>query len=225
MSISATDISNLALQLVRGNLKLNNLNTDTSAAAKLLQVVYPLKQAELLRARPWTFTKAQATLVPLATNPNPVWAFSYTPPTDMLYPRRILGVTQNILLSQAFSPIGNIITDVGTLYAPQTDNNNSIVRFEMMEGVLFTNMPNAILEYSQNVLTESSYPPKFVWALAYAVAAEIAPSLSAGDPFQMAPKLASESKRRFDECAAEEGNQKVWFTPDAEVIRARGGSW
>lgn len=220
-----TDVCNLSLSLLRGNLRITNFTTGTDATTKLLQLVYPLKQNELLRARPWTFTKQQAALTGVIQNPNPVWAFSYVPPTDMLFPRRILSVMQSTFGTLNTPLPGNSIVDIGTIFTPQVDSTGSIVPFDLMEGLIYTNMPQAVLEYSQNVLTETSYPARFIWALAYAVAAEIAPSLSGGDPFNIMPKLMAEATKRLNEAAAEEGNSKVAKPPDSEFILGRGGFW
>lgn len=220
---SSTDIVNLALSLLKSNLQITNLSTEPGAIGKLARLWYPIKRDELLTSRPWSFCKKTFQLVQVATNPTPVWAFSYQEPTDCLFPRRILGVTTNVVGTLSFNLPSNSLTDIGNLYAPQVDTPQSAIPFEVAQGLIFTNQMNAILEYTQQVLSEGSYPPKFTLALAYSLAAEMAPTLTDGDPFGIGSKMESKAKQKYNEAAAEDLNAKVSFQPDAEALRARRG--
>lgn len=194
--------------LLKSGLTITNLSTEQTTTAKTCRAFYEIKRDELLTWRPWNFNKITAQGVVVEQNPNPVWAFSYQKPSDCLLMRRILGVSSNTVGTLSFSVPANSLIEVGSLYAPQTDSQYSAVPFEVAENLVFTNQPNALFEYSQSGTAEGTWPPKFVMALAYALAAMLAPTLTDGDPFQLGARCQGESNRLLNEMAAQNLNER-----------------
>lgn len=205
---SSTDVCNTALAFLKSGLQITNVDTEQTTTARNCRLLYPLKRDELLTWRPWNWTKVTAQGVVVEQNPNPVWAFSYQKPSDCFLMRRILGVSSNTVGTLSFSVPANSLIEVGSLYAPQTDSQYSAVPFEVAEGLVFTNQPNAIFEYSQSGIPEGQWPAKFVLALAYALASVLAPTLTDGDPFGLGARCAGESNRLLNEMAAQNLNER-----------------
>lgn len=214
---SSTDICNLALKLLKSGLEISNVDTEQTTTAKTCRAFYAIKRDELLAWRPWGFNKTTAQLVEVDTNPTPVWAFSYQVPTNCAFVRRILGVTVNFVGSLDFqTPTSSALVEVGSLYAPFTDNPQTAVAFEVVGDLIYTNQPNAQAEYSMLAVPEGSWPPKFVLAMAYAMAGVLAPTLMDGDMMGAGQRCEATSNRLLNEMAAAELNQRYRPPPLAE---------
>lgn len=218
---SKTDIVNIALARLKQNLQITNLDTDFTSVGKLARLLYPLKLDELQSIRPWNFNKTTATLVQVAQNPTPVWAFSYAYPSDCLFLRRILSVIANSVGTLSFQQPSNAIIEMGTVYAPQMDNRQSVVPFEIVNGLIYTNQTNAQAEYTYRNTDEGTWPSSFVTAMSYALAADFAPTLTDGDPYGLTGKMMQLAQAALNSASQQDGNQAVQISPDAESIQQR----
>lgn len=212
---------NLALLHLGAGLQITSLTTEQTSVAKSARMIYNIKRDELQAARPWNFNKFTAQLVLVTTAPNPVWAFAYQYPSDCLFARRILGTMTSVVGTPQFQLPANAITNVGNMYAPQVDTASTAVKFEVAEGQIFTNQANAILVYSQRNTNEDSWPQRFVWAMSYAIASVLAPSLTNGDPFGLGPKMAAMAEKTLKEAAREQANERLQIQPPSEFEEVR----
>jgi hypothetical protein len=217
---SATDVCNLALMHLKTGLRIGNIATDTTETGLACALIYPLVRDDFQNSRPWNFCKKTASLVPVAQNPNNVWAFSYTYPPDCLYFRRIQalmttpGDQNNVVPSSAMVNFGSVTT-------PQMDTQQSAIAFEVADGLIYTNQPNAIGEYTFRNEDEGTWPVTVVIAMSYAVAAMLAPIVTDGDPFNMIGKMEQLAKIKTDIAAAQNANERMAPPPDSEFTRIR----
>lgn len=156
---STTEIANLALAAVGHNEQIASLETDTSTAADILRLQYPMRRKALLRAHPWNFAIRRATLAQLSAAPNHKWAHQYTLPVDCL---RVLSTSWE---EQGYNSRDPYMTaglwDVsGTPY--RVENNR-----------LMCNEAGVSIEYVADVTDTTLFDAAFTDALVYAVAAAI----------------------------------------------------
>jgi hypothetical protein len=78
---SETDIANLALGLLEEAL-ITSYADDTGAVARLCRLHYPITRDTLLRAHPWNFAIARASLAADSAPPSSGWLYQYTLPAD-----------------------------------------------------------------------------------------------------------------------------------------------
>ena len=83
MAISETSIANQALARL-GAERLNNIDTDTSVAARHAREHYAQTRDALLRSHWWRFASARATLAPDSSDPSFEYDHQYLLPNDFL---------------------------------------------------------------------------------------------------------------------------------------------
>lgn len=198
---STTEIANMAISLLGVGKSIANLDTENSAEARACRIFFENVRDSVLSDYPWGFCTKYATLALVETSPNIEWGFSYRYPSDALQMRRILSGIRN-------------------------DNQDSRVPYRIAQDssglLLFTDQPNAQIEYTVLVEAVEFYPAKFVAALAYRLAASVASRLTTGDPYkrevrclQFYGQMLSEAQAGdFDEAQPER-------PPESEFIRGR----
>jgi hypothetical protein len=201
MAASKTVIANLALSHLGVGKDIANLESENSAEARACRRVYNTLRDEVLRAFHWPFATKIASLALIAENPNDEWAYSYVYPTDCLEFRRILSGIRN-------------------------DTRQSLVPYRISNSgsqiVLFTDQANAIGEYTFREEVTERYPSDFVMALSALIAGYIAPQLSSGDPFKMAPRAFDLYASTIATAKANALNEEKYEEEqDSEFIRAR----
>lgn len=162
MALSETEIANLALRHLGQGVEISDLSTDPTAAGRALRKFYADARDELLREADWSFARKYAPFVLIAQDPpeaSPEWGYSYQVPPDAL---RVLKIRSGLRPGLAEPPIP----------------------FEVVEGgKLYTTIEDAKAIYTARVTNPASYPADFTLALSLRLAAYIAPSVTAGDPF------------------------------------------
>lgn len=218
---SSTDICNLALMHLKSALRVGNISTGTSEMEQICSVVYPIIRDKFQSDRPWNFCKATAALVPVAVNPNPVWAYQYAYFPDCLFFRRILPLVSTPGSEiEIVTPPGSLV-NFGALQAPQEDTEQSMVPFETDGSYVYTNMPNAVGVYTRRNENEQTWPAQVVLAMSYAVAEELAPVVTDGDPFNMIEKMRALAQQKANEAAASNANERVLRQNLSEFTRGR----
>lgn len=218
---SATDICNLALLHLKSALRVGNISTGKSEMEQICSIVYPIVRDKFQADRPWSFCKKTAALVQTATNPNPVWAYGYAYFPDCLFFRRILPLVSTPgSQTEIVTPPGSLVT-FGALQSPQEDVEQTVVPFETDGVTIFTNMPNAVGVYTQRNTNEGTWPAQVVLAMSYAVAEELAPAVTDGDPFQMIEKMRALAQQKANEAAASNANERVVRQSLSEFTRRR----
>lgn len=159
-----TEIANLALSHLGVGKEISNLDTDQSSEGAVLRRFYETAKDSTLRDFNWPFATKFRTLALVSENPTTEWIYSYTYPTDCLKIRRILS-------------------------GIRTDTRQSRVPYRIVRSdaslLIYTDAETAVLEYTMRADDPGQYPPDFVMALSFRLAHYIAPTVTAGDPFQL----------------------------------------
>lgn len=199
MITDETALFNLALNAVGARDNLSH-TSDRDRGAEVCRLWYPVIRDQILRASFWPSCRRSRRLAVLATagagdwvegQPDPGFAFSYSTPSDMLYPRFFSDFTR---------------FDVGT-----QDGNKKILQ---------SNTPNAILIYTFRNELISMWESSLQMAVVYGLAANIAMPLTgkinrASGLIQQANSLILEA--RSD--ASNESNNQYETIPDWIAIR------
>lgn len=197
MATSDTEICNQALAHCMLSTGITSL-TENSTPARACLLFYAQARDELLEEFSWPFARKQAALALIASNPTNEWAYSYAMPTNALGIRRM--------------QIGSTRVDTSTSRAP----------YARVGSLIYTDMPSAIIEYTERVTAVERFPPSFVAALAYKLASMIAAMVTGGDPQKLGIVAYEKYLRERNNAmlaAASEGAPDL--VPDADVILAR----
>jgi hypothetical protein len=156
MAISIT-VCNLALGELRAPPIADIDEATTEAAECRRYYAHCLKL--LLERFDWSFATRIAALAELTVNPRASeWAHAYMLPATMATAQRLV------------PPVGGWPVAAGTLPAAPVLTRPFIIE----DGVLFSQVPDAILEYTTREVSEADMPALFGDALAYALAARLA---------------------------------------------------
>lgn len=158
MAYSVVAIANLALMRVGVLQRIDSLD-EAGATATAVNAVYDHCVAATLSDFPWPFAATSAALGLVETDPNTDWTYSYAVPSDCLNVRRVVSA------------------------AGRADANRIpfVVGYGTAGRLLFTDEPQAVLEYTINLTEPSQFDASFVDALAWRIAAEISFPLSVSD--------------------------------------------
>lgn len=160
-----TEICNLALSHLNYGVEIASLDEDTEEA-NACRRVYETARDELLRDYEWPFATKFAALAEVEADPTDEWGYSYRYPSDCKFFRRIVS-------------------------GQRTDTNQTAVPYRIgrdSQGLLiYTDEADAEAEYSYAETDSGRFPPDFVVALSYRIAAYVAPRLAGGDPFKLGP--------------------------------------
>ena len=139
---SKVSISNLALTILGAD-RITSLE-DNAENAKRLTAIFDDALKDVLRAHPWNFALARATLAQLATTPLFEYDYEFQLPGDCL---RVLSVNDGT----------NIITD-----------------FKVEGRKLLCDDTTIKIKYIANITDPNQYTSQFIYVLASRLAAEIA---------------------------------------------------
>lgn len=198
---SSVEICNLALSHLGIAKEIADLDTERSEEAAACRRFYEPTVRKILAGFPWPFATRFMDLALVEEDPTEEFSYSYRYPADCLKIRRIRsGARQDSLASRVtFRIVGD---DAGKL--------------------IYTDMEDATIEYTANPDDTSQFDDLFVDAVSYYLAFQMAPRLTAGDPF----KLGEQSARMFQVTMAEAKANVLQekqddFPLEAEAIRGR----
>jgi hypothetical protein len=199
---SDVEICNLALSFIGTGTEIASF-TERSPEARACNQFYEVARDEMLREWPWPFAGKAATLGEVDEDPalfsDDGWAYSYRYPSDCLFARRIIS--------------GVPVDQQGTRV------DYKIVQDD--EGLLIlTNAAEAILEYTYRAEDTVRFPSDFVLALAYRIAAYIAPRL-AKDPSRVAPLVMAMYDKSCAKARRAAGNEEKHTVSESEFIDGR----
>ena len=198
---STTQIANMALSLLGISKSIANLDNENSAEAKACRIFYENTRDTVLSDFPWPFAGKFADLALVETSPNDEWGYSYRYPTDALQIRRIL------------SGIRNDNQDSRVVYKIASDDSGLLI---------FTDQVDAQIEYTKLITAVEFYPQVFVRAMAYHLAAAIAPRLTAGDPFKREQRCYQLYQATLEAAQAKVlDEEQPDNPPESEFIRGR----
>ena len=204
MAISIT-VCNLALGELRAP-AIADIDEATIEAAECRRY-YPHCLKLLLERFDWSFAARIASLAELTVNPRASeWAHAYALPADLATAERLVPPANGWPGASARLPAAPILARP----------------FIVEDGMLFSQVPDAILEYSTRDVTEAAMPGLFVDALAYALAARLAVPLR--DSRETKGQLLQQAEIAAQRAIADDINRQPnrdMPAPD-EVAAARG---
>ncbi len=143
---SMISIWNLALGHIGQDANVSDPN-EQSMEAEYCRNFYPVARDTALEDFAWTFASKRANLGLLSSTQEP-WLYAYALPADCLKPRRVLP------------------------QEPCNDQEN--LHFLVENGVVYTNVKDAVLVYTYNLTDTTKFSPKFVLALSRLLASFLA---------------------------------------------------
>ncbi len=206
MASSTTEICNLALRHLACGKEIGTLATDRSEEGAALRRFYSISLDKILRDFYWPFATKLAALGEVTSSedddhPTEEWAYQYQVPSDCLRFRKIQSGIRNDTRASRI-PYREAYGDSGT--------------------VIYTDQADAVGEYTVRVEDVLRFPPDFVMALSRLIAHHVAPSVTRGDPFQMAKAnleaYLMEASRASANAANEEQPDEL---PETASINAR----
>lgn len=200
---SKTKIANLALGRIGASKQIRNVDTETTREAVVTRLFMDEDILFVLRDFPWPWATAYVALALVAgsttENAVPDWRYAYRYPTDCLYARRI-----------AIESLGR--------------NNPKPPPFRIgrdAQGkLIYTNEPEAVLEYTAQITDPEEFDPMFTSMLAWKVGAGQAPSLSRiKDMAETCMQMYEIEKTKAQSRALNEGQQEDPI--ESELVRSR----
>lgn len=200
---STTEIANMAISHLGVGTRILNLETEKSAEAAACRTFFDMARDKCLRDFHWPFATRIEALGLIEELPNNEWGYSYAYPSDCLMFRKIQSGLRN----------DSRQTRVSYREAQKADQK-----------VIFTDMPNAIGEWTIRYEDTANWPADFILAFSYLLAHFVAPRLTGGDPFKLGEAALAKYSLEIGNAKANSSNEDQ---PDEEVesefIRAREG--
>lgn len=166
---SVVQLCNMALSHIGSEARVSSISPpDGSVEAGHCAMFYDLARTELLEPGNWAFSLKRATLAEV-TNPSMGWAYAYAKPSNCLRALRILRPSIAITVFTQDLAVAPHAADSGT--AP----------FDIEGEVIFTNEPDAVLVYVQDVTDSTKFPASFTSALSYLLASYLAGPILKGN--------------------------------------------
>lgn len=200
--MTKTELANMALGHLGVDRAIADLDTEQSRDAKIIRMYYENARRQTLRDFPFPCITVITDLALVEPDPNDEWKYSYQYPADCLQLRRI---------PNGFSRI---------------DTEKTKVPYRVARGVsgkvVYTNMPNAKIEYTYNETNIDRLDDDVVMVMSLRLAHYIAPKLTGGDPFKMGQRALQlyyleGSKASSNALNEEQKDEDI----DADIIRAR----
>lgn len=121
--------------------------------------------ADLIGEHDWGHVRRRIALAAVANDREGEWGYAYAFPDEMISPIRLI---RNY---DAPSAADVIVTPL--LYWPLLDLGYMEIPYTLADGVLYTDLDSAILEYSTDAVEPTKWPPLFAQAVIRLLAARI----------------------------------------------------
>ena len=201
MASTKLDICNLALVHLGIGKLVTDFDNDRTTEAITLRAVYDIVRDQVLSDFNWPFaTKIQA-LTLIEEDPVDEWRYSYEYPHDCLRLRRLVGSGR--------VPTRDTVEPHRVVHGPTGK-------------AIYTDLVDAIAEFTLDVNSESRFTSDFVMAFSLKLATIMAPRITAGDNSAMVTRLFQNYAYELSRAQANASNEGgLDIEPDAEYIRAR----
>lgn len=200
---SNTGIANLAISHLGIGKEIENLDSDKSQEANAIRRYYDTALEMALQDYPWPFARRFQTLSLVSENPTTEWVYAYRYPSDCLDLRRLL------------SGIRNDTRQSRVEYWIVSDSGGKLI---------YTDLKNAIAEYTYKVESPEYYPSDFILSFSYQLAMLAASRLTAGDPFNLIEKVSKLYEMHMSRARRRNQNEEQRAElPNSEFIRSREG--
>lgn len=155
-------------------------------AARECNLWYKTVVRQVLTSHHWGLATVRTLLAQEATNDRPgEWMYAYVPPSDMAFP---------VSVGPDLSATSTISYYAGLNYILATLNGRPVFRFE--KGVLFSNEPNAALDYVSFNITEQDFNEAVEGLVVLFLAAQLARSVAKDD--KLAESLHNEGLNKMN---------------------------
>lgn len=121
--------------------------------------------ADLLGMHDWTFVRRRLPLAAIPNDREGEWAYAYALPDEIVSP---IALVRDLTAS---SVPGIVITPM--LYWPVASVGYELIDYTLADGTLYTNLEEAILEYSIDAVEPNKWHPLFAQAVIRLLAARI----------------------------------------------------
>lgn len=148
---SAVDLCNVALSHLGARAQVSSINPpDGSVEAGYCARFYPIARREVIEVANFSFVKTRAVLAEV-TNTSEVWQYAYAMPSDCIKALRVLNAGSVAELDTLW-PLDDVLLGNSSTERGSSD-------FELEDGVLRTNEPDAVLLYKKDVTDTSKFTP------------------------------------------------------------------
>lgn len=171
---SDVDICNIGLAHLGAEAQVASISPpDGSVEAGLCARFYPIARKELLEDQQWAFSKRRVQLAEV-DNTSTVWKYAYATPAGMINALRVLRL-KYVNDASLLWPAGSYLTyNFDWQAVDELFTERGSADFEIENGVLRTNEPEAVLLYTADVTDTTKYSAKFVSAFGMLMAAYLA---------------------------------------------------
>lgn len=206
---SLTQIANEAIAELPAHAitSLDDGSRDAEECAKFLPGIV----SEMIGYHDWDFVRRRVALAEVTNDRPGEWSKAYALPGQMGSPIKLVrpqSATGQFAFAtgEGLTLIDVIVTPV--LFWPTTQLPHAAIDYEIANGVLYTDLAEATLEYSLDTLDPSSWPALFQQAVITALAARIArPLLGSGvSPGEMRERKMY-ARMALDEAVADDLNR------------------
>jgi hypothetical protein len=214
---SRLEISNQAVALIRAK-AIQSLQ-ETSLEARECNRFFPQVVSEMLEGpHDWSFANRRVVLAQIANTRESEWLYAYAVPSDMGSPIRVIPDLESLGLGLPVPLPGNPYAET---WAGMIAPYEAVYRIE--NGVIYTNVETATLEYGINSIDEVVLPALVVRALAHDLAARLAVPVK-GDT-KLETKRQQEADLFWDRAMADDQNRHPQRYGDyiSEAMAARAG--
>ena len=214
---SVSDICNMALSHVGSDTVVTSITPpDGSVEAGYCARFYPIARTEGLEDNAWTWSKTRVELATVA-NPSAVWLYAYALPSDCLIAKRVL--QKSTIFDYVVWPFTSVVTADELQFWTERGSAD----FEIENGVILTNEPEAVLLYTRDIRDTTKFSTGFVVYLSYLLAAYLAGPILKGQPGAQASaafrQAADRMKARASTHDANQSAERAEHVP--EFIRRR----
>lgn len=157
---SKVDICNLAISHLGVGKSIATFDTERSEEASACRTFWDQALKQTLRDFHWPFSRRTVTLALVEEDPTTEWAYAYRYPSTCIEARKLLSGTRNETRQ----------TRIAYQIAADTEGR-----------LIYTDLEDAVLEYSALVTDTSLFPDDFAMALSCRLAVYIAPRLCGPD--------------------------------------------
>lgn len=165
---SVVQICNMALSHIGSDARVTSISPpDGSVEAGHCATFYDLARTEMLEPGAWAFSLKRVALAELS-NTSEAWTYAYAKPSNCLRPLRILRPT-----------LGVTVFNQDNITAHIDDRDSA--QFDVEGDVVYTNEPDAVLVYVQDVTDSTKFPATFTTALSFNLAGFLAGPIIKGN--------------------------------------------
>lgn len=171
---STVDICNAGLGFIGAKTQITSISPpDSTAEAGYCARYFPLARKELIESGAWAFARRRALLAEV-DNASDTWQYAYAVPTGMSNALRVLSRAYLLQLGISWPMVYEPNSMMNWALVDDLFKERGSSDFDIENGVLYTNEPDAVLLYTVDVTDTTKYSAMFVTALGMLMASYLA---------------------------------------------------